>query len=64
MDLASDPRWQRFNDTSRPCPCCGRVFSGIYDLGCDHPDPWPHGYLSESGQDVLSVGTDTLSADL
>lgn len=64
MSLAQDPRWQRFNDASRPCPCCGRTFSGVFDIGYDHPDPWPHGNRSDSGQDVLSVGTDTLSADL
>ena len=43
MSLAADPRWQRFNDTSRPCPCCGRVFEGVFDIGFDHPQPWPHG---------------------
>lgn len=64
MELANDPRWQRFNDSSRPCPCCGRVFDGVFDIGYDHPDPWPHGNRAESGQDTLSIGTDTLSADL
>lgn len=64
MSLASDPRWQRFNDSSRPCPCCGRVFEGVFDIGFDHPEPWPHGNRAQSGQDVLSNGTDTLSADL
>ena len=64
MSLAEDPRWQRFNDASRPCPCCGQTFSGVFDIGFDHPDPWPHGNRSESGQDVLAVGTDSLGADL
>jgi hypothetical protein len=64
MSLQQDPRWQRFNDSSRPCPCCGKTFSGVFDIGYDHPDPWPHGNRSSSGQDVLAVGTDTLSADL
>ena len=64
MSLASDPRWQRFNDSKRPCPCCGRTFNGVFDIGYDHPDPWPHGNRAESGEDVLSVSKDTLSADL
>ena len=64
MNLAEDPRWQRFNDSSTPCPCCGQVFSGVFDIGYDHPDPWPHGNRGESGQDVLAVGTDSLGTDL
>ena len=64
MELANDPRWQRFNDSSRPCPCCGRTFDGVFDIGYDHPDPWPHGNRAESGQDVLSVGVDELGTDL
>ena len=53
MDLSTDPRWQRLND-----------MQGVFDIGYDHPDPWPHGNRQDSGQDVLSVGTDTLSAEL
>ncbi|MGR3515161.1 MAG: DUF2199 domain-containing protein [Paracoccaceae bacterium] len=53
MDLSSDPRWQRFNE-----------IKGVVDIGYDHPDPWPHGNRSDSGQEVLYHGTDTLSADL
>lgn len=64
MDLRDDPRWQRFNDSKKPCPCCGRTFSGVFDIGYDHPDPWPHGNRADSGQEVLSVNKDTLSADL
>lgn len=64
MSLKADPRWQRFNDSTRPCPCCGRMFNGVFDIGFDHPQPWPHGNRDDSGQDVLSSGTDTLSADL
>ncbi|MXQ07730.1 DUF2199 domain-containing protein [Alphaproteobacteria bacterium GH1-50] len=63
MDLNDDPRWRRFNDTSRPCPCCGRRFDGVFDIGYDHPDPWPHGNRSASGEDVLQVGEDGLTAD-
>ena len=64
MSLDQDPRWQRFNDGETPCACCGRVFHGVFDIGYDHPDPWPHGNRAESGQEVLAVGTDSLSADL
>lgn len=64
MSLASDPRWRRFNDSSRPCPCCGRTFNGVFDIGYDHPDPWPHGNRAESGEDVLRVGEDSLGTDL
>ena len=64
MSLAGDPRWQRFNDSSRACPCCGQTFSGVFDIGYDHPDPWPHGNRAQSGEDVLAVGDDKLTADL
>ena len=36
---------------------------GVYDLGFDHPDSWPHGNRSESGEEVLSDGDDHLSSD-
>ena len=64
MSLESDPRWQRFNNSNRPCPCCGRVFEGVFDIGYDHPDPWPHGNRAQSGKDVLAVGNDRLGTDL
>ena len=34
LDL--DARWRRFNDPDRSCPCCGRTFSGVFDIGFDH----------------------------
>ena len=46
LDL--DARWRRFNDANRACPCCGQTFSGIFDIGFDHPDCWPHGALRDS----------------
>ncbi len=64
MDLNEDPRWRRFNDSSRPCPCCGRTFDGVFDIGFDHPAPWPHGNRSEAGADVLEVDDDSLGTDL
>lgn len=63
-DLSNDPRWRRFNDRNAPCPCCGRVFQGVFDIGYDHPAPWPHGNRAEAGVDVMSVGEDSLSSDL
>ena len=62
MDLNDDPRWQRFNDSSRTWR--GRTFEGVFDIGFDHPDPWPHGNRSESGEEVMIVGPDQLDADL
>ncbi|MEQ9693606.1 DUF2199 domain-containing protein [Shimia sp. SDUM112013] len=62
LDL--DARWRRFNDPDRACPCCGRTFSGIFDIGFDEPDSWPHPPLAETGTDDLSVGEDRLTADL
>ncbi len=63
MDLNSDPRWRRFTQTKTPCSCCGRVFDGVFDIGYDHPDAWPHGNLADSGKDVLIIGEDTLSGE-
>jgi len=60
--LSLDARWRRFNDETRNCPCCGRSFSGIYDIGFDHPANWPHG---DRGDDpFVKVGDDQLSPDL
>ena len=64
MSLSNDPRWRRFNDSKRPCPCCGRVFSGVFDIGFDHPDPWPHGNRAEADVQILEVGSDRLGTDL
>lgn len=60
LDL--DARWKRLHDEDRTCPCCGRTFSGIIDLGYNHPDDWPHG--PREGETDLFVGDDRLSADL
>lgn len=62
LDL--DARWRRFNDESRKCPCCGQSFNGIFDIGYDHPDCWPHGPLTETGTNALHVGEDRLTSDL
>jgi hypothetical protein len=60
--LALDSRWRRFNDESRACPCCGQSFNGIFDIGYDHPDDWPHDGFH--GGDPVEVGDDFLVADL
>ncbi len=62
LDL--DKRWQRFNDADRVCPCCGKTFGGVFDIGFDHPLTWPHENRADSGLDVIEVGDDKLSADL
>jgi hypothetical protein len=64
MNLNDDPRWRRFNNSKAACPCCGRTFSGVFDIGFDHPAPWTHGNRSESGEDELIVGDDSLGTDL
>ena len=56
--LALDSRWRRFNDPNRACPCCGRRFSGIFDIGFDAPDAWPHG--ERLGEDDLDIGDERL----
>ncbi|MBB96263.1 MAG: hypothetical protein CML68_16930 [Rhodobacteraceae bacterium] len=61
LDL--DARWRRFNDEDRACPCCGRQFNGVFDIGFDHPDAWSHGPLPE-GEAELAVGEDKLGTDL
>ncbi len=62
--LALDTRWRHFHDDTWSCPCCGRSFSGVFDIGYEHPDCWPHGGLVDEGQSELHVGEDKLSADL
>ncbi|MEL7515580.1 MAG: DUF2199 domain-containing protein [Pseudomonadota bacterium] len=64
MNLADDRRWKRFNDREFECPCCGQTFGGVFDIGCDHPDPWPHGSLRDTDHETLVVGQDKLSSDL
>lgn len=60
--LNLDARWRRFNDETRTCPCCGRMFSGVYDIGFDHPAAWPH---AERGEEpFVKEGADQLSPDL
>jgi hypothetical protein len=60
--LALDARWRRFNDPDRACPCCGRQFSGVYDIAFDHPAAWPH--PERANQPFVKVGEDQLAADL
>lgn len=60
--LALDARWRRFNDPDRACPCCGRRLSGVFDLGFDAPEDWPHGPAPEGGEKL--AGEDRLTADL
>lgn len=60
--LALDSRWRRFNDATRACPCCGQTFHGIFDLGYNHPDDWPH--ADREGSETVVVGDDKLGADL
>ncbi|WP_338548429.1 DUF2199 domain-containing protein [Roseovarius phycicola] len=63
IDLANDPRWQRFNDTGYECPCCGESFDGIFDIAFDHPEVWPHGNRAQSGEATLTIGEDKLGSE-
>jgi hypothetical protein len=62
MLLALDTRWRRFTDETRACPCCGRRFNGIFDLGFDAPDDWPHG-PAPMGEHLV-IGEDFLTPEL
>lgn len=64
MKLADDPRWQRLNDATFRCACCGESLPGMFDIAYDHPDHWPHGSLRNSGQTALRHDGDFLNADL
>lgn len=64
LALQDDPRWQRFNDQGYVCPCCGRTFGGIFDIGFRVPSPWPHGLPPENTTGVWRVGDDSLSGDI
>ncbi|KMK67352.1 DUF2199 domain-containing protein [Puniceibacterium sp. IMCC21224] len=59
LDL--DARWRRFNDPDYACPCCGRSFGGVFDIGFEEPDVWPHG---PRDGDVRQQGQDKLSSEL
>lgn len=62
--LNLDPRWRRLQDADYACPCCGQSYGGVFDIGYDHPDSWPHPARADSGHEVLQIGDDKLSADL
>ena len=64
VTLDQDPRWRRFNGHGKPCSCCGRTLNGMFDIGFDHPDPWPYEARDKSGKDVLKFAKDYLSSDL
>ena len=36
----------------------------MFDIGFDHPDPWPHGNLRDGSENELVVGQDRLAFDL
>lgn len=60
LDL--DARWRRFNDPTRPCPLWNGHFSGIFDIGFEHPASWPH--APRGDEPFAKVGDDQLTADL
>lgn len=64
MTLDDDPRWLRFNNSEMPCPCCGKTFTGVFDIGYDHPATWEHGNRAASGLETLTNGDDFLTSDL
>ena len=60
LDL--DARWRRFNDPNRVMPGSDQGFSGVFDIGFDHPGPWPH--EARDDQPFVKQGEDQLTADL
>jgi len=64
MLLALDSRWRRFNDPDYVCSQSGKSFSGVFDIGYDAPDSWPHAIPRDAGTAEVAVGDDKLSADL
>jgi len=39
--LADDSRWRRLHDRQVACPTCAGVHTGVFDLACGKPDPFP-----------------------
>lgn len=62
--LDHDARWPRFLDPDYRCPCCGIASPGLIDMAYDHPDAWPHGSRAASGEALLEVAGNRLTADL
>jgi hypothetical protein len=60
LDL--DARWRRFNDPDRISNATGQPFSGVFDIGFDHPSPWPHAERGDAP--FAKEGEDQLTADL
>ncbi|SFQ51939.1 hypothetical protein SAMN05421853_10825 [Roseivivax halotolerans] len=60
LDL--DARWRRLNDPDYVCPCCGRSFGGLIDIGFGAPDDWP--FAEPEAGDVVAEGEDKLSSEL
>ncbi|MBT9382496.1 DUF2199 domain-containing protein [Pseudooceanicola sp. CBS1P-1] len=60
--LQLDARWRRFTDPDFRSPIDGRGFSGLYDLGFEAPDDWPH--ATPEGDAVVEVGQHRLASEL
>lgn len=63
MLLALDSRWRRFNDPNYVSQS-GKSFTGVFDIGYDAPDSWPHASPRDAGTPEVEVGADKLSTDL
>ena len=61
--LALDSRWQRLMDPDY-VSAGGKTFGGLVDIGFEAPDAWPHATPAETGEEVVELGADKLSADL
>ncbi|MEO8531424.1 MAG: DUF2199 domain-containing protein, partial [Deltaproteobacteria bacterium] len=64
MRLDDDPRWQRFNDASRVCSCCGKSHSGVFAIVQFAPNFWPHEIRELYGDETIEVGDDILGTDI
>ena len=57
-----DPRWATLLSIGHQCAACGKLHRGLFDLGLDHPDPWPGDPIPRSNGDV-TCGGDVLTQD-
>jgi hypothetical protein len=57
-----DSRWETLRSVGRRCATCGALHQGLFDLGLDHPDPWP-GDRTPAINAELTRGTDILTED-
>ncbi|MGB1208950.1 MAG: DUF2199 domain-containing protein [Paracoccaceae bacterium] len=61
--LALDGRWRRMMDPTYACPCCGQGWGGVFDIGFDAPDVWPHITPREANRPDVEISQNDSSGD-